>query len=72
MNFIEALFVSLAAIVVGILVFALVVALPTMYLWNWLMPDLFGLTQITFFQAFGLLALASLLFKPTANGGDNK
>jgi hypothetical protein len=33
-----------------------------MALWNWLMPTLFGLTQVTFWQAFGLLALCRLLF----------
>ena len=33
-----------------------------MALWNWLMPDLFGLRPIGFAQAFGLLVLARLLF----------
>jgi hypothetical protein len=32
------------------------------YLWNWLMPPIFGLRQITFWQAFGLLALSRILF----------
>ncbi|MFN0105020.1 MAG: hypothetical protein ACKV2U_23420 [Bryobacteraceae bacterium] len=31
-------------------------------LWNWLMPGIFGLTAITFWQAVGLLALSWLLF----------
>ena len=31
-------------------------------LWNWLMPDLFGLRQITFWQAFGIIVLAKILF----------
>ncbi len=31
-------------------------------LWNWLMPKLFGLTKITFWQAVGLLALSWTLF----------
>ena len=31
-------------------------------LWNWLMPDVFGLHPISFGQAVGLLALAWLLF----------
>jgi hypothetical protein len=29
-------------------------ALPTMWLWDWLMPELFGLKEITLFQAWGL------------------
>ncbi len=31
-------------------------------LWNWLAPALFGFRQITFWQAFGLLALTRILF----------
>ena len=33
-----------------------------MALWNWLMPSLFGLPSVTFWQAFGLLALCRILF----------
>ena len=33
-----------------------------MLLWNWLMPELFGLTTITFWQAFGVTLLARLIF----------
>lgn len=32
------------------------------YLWNWLMPALFGLPSITFWQSVGLLALSWVLF----------
>jgi hypothetical protein len=31
-------------------------------LWNWLMPAIFGLHQITFWQALGLMGLSWLLF----------
>jgi hypothetical protein len=31
-------------------------------LWNWLMPELFGLHEITFWQAIGVLALSRILF----------
>jgi len=31
-------------------------------LWNWLMPALFGLRPVTFWQAVGLLALSWILF----------
>ncbi|MBN1798665.1 MAG: hypothetical protein JW822_08800 [Spirochaetales bacterium] len=37
--------------------------LVVMLLWNWLMPDIFGLKQIDYWQAFGLLALCTILFK---------
>lgn len=33
-----------------------------MLLWNWLMPSIFGLTTIDFWQAIGLFVLARLLF----------
>jgi hypothetical protein len=31
-------------------------------LWNWLMPTIFNLPLINFYQAFGLLLLSKLLF----------
>lgn len=33
-------------------------------LWNWLMPAIFGLTTIDYWQACGLLVLSHLLIKP--------
>ena len=33
-----------------------------MGLWNWLMPAVFGLRVITFWQALGLLVLSRILF----------
>ena len=44
-----------------IAVFAAFTAI-TMLLWNALMPAIFGLTAITFWQALGLMILARLLF----------
>jgi len=44
----------LAAIVIG--------GEAVKYLWNWLMPPIFGWRPITFWQAFGLLALCRILF----------
>ena len=32
------------------------------YLWNWLMPEIFGLHAITYWQAIGLIGLTWLLF----------
>ena len=46
---------------------AVLLGYPLMWLWNWLMPSIFGLTEITFWQALGLNALATILFKPTVN-----
>jgi Ca2+/H+ antiporter, TMEM165/GDT1 family len=52
--------------VLKIVVFLLVVVLgfgqAVLHLWNWLMPVLFHLPLITFWQAVGLLGLSWLLF----------
>jgi hypothetical protein len=32
-------------------------------LWNWLMPEIFGLRAITYWQAAGLMALSWILFR---------
>ncbi|HUU38841.1 MAG TPA: hypothetical protein VMW46_11645 [Candidatus Desulfaltia sp.] len=42
--------------------FAFVFGLVVKVLWNWLMPAIFGLGEITFWQAFGIVLLAKLLF----------
>jgi hypothetical protein len=42
---------------------SLIMALPTMWLWDWLMPELFGLKEITLFQAWGINFLSGMLFK---------
>lgn len=34
----------------------------TMHLWNWLMPDIFGLQEICWMQAMGLVILSKILF----------
>jgi hypothetical protein len=44
----------------------LLLGLPLMLLWNWLMPIIFGLSEISFWQAVGLNLLASILFARTA------
>jgi hypothetical protein len=43
-----------------------------MLLWNWLMPELFGLTTITYWQAFGILILAKILFGFGGGNGPGK
>ena len=55
---------GLAAIVLFAGIFGWLVEI----LWNWIMPPLFGLKAITFWQAFGVLLLAKLLFGGVAPG----
>jgi hypothetical protein len=52
-------------IIVGIAfaaVFALLFAFIVQWLWNLVMPDVFGLKEIGYWQAFGLLILTKILF----------
>ena len=48
--------------ILGIVVFTAIGGGVVMLLWNWLAPALFGLRQVTFWQALGLLALCRILF----------
>jgi hypothetical protein len=48
--------------VVGAGLFALAFGWLVMILWNWLMPAIFHLGPIAYWQAFGLVVLAKLLF----------
>jgi hypothetical protein len=54
--------------VVAMVLFAAVFGWLVEILWNWIMPPLFGLKAITFWQAFGVLLLAKLLFGGVAPG----
>ena len=46
----------------SIVVFATVISgFPAKWLWNWLMPSIFGLKEITFWQAIGLQILAYII-----------
>jgi hypothetical protein len=67
-NVLKVLVISFAAIAVGAFV-AVVTALPVMLLWNVLMPGLFGLPEISFWQALGLSMLSALLFKSSPSSG---
>jgi Ca2+/H+ antiporter, TMEM165/GDT1 family len=45
-----------------VLLAAAVMSFVVMSLWNWLMPGLFALHRINFWQALGLLILGKILF----------
>ena len=46
----------------GLAVFAYLGGQIVRLLWNWLVPPIFGLPALTFWQALGLLALCRILF----------
>lgn len=62
----RALIAIIGRVLVGILIAAmmgLLFGLIVMWLWNWLMPEIFGLGGISFWQAWGLVVLSHILFK---------
>ncbi len=66
--------------IVGIIIFGTIVigglavlfGFVIMWLWNWLMPELFGLTTLTYWQAVGLFILLKLLLGGCGRGGSKK
>ncbi|GEM_PF-1213566 len=62
----QGVFSIVGKVLIGILVaagVALFFGFVVMWLWNWLMPDIFGLNKISFWQAWGLVVLSHILFK---------
>ncbi len=59
---------KVAGLIIGGLAMAtlmgFVFGLLVMWLWNWLMPELFGLKAISFWQAWGIVVLSHILIKP--------
>ena len=55
---------------IGILIVGgiFLLGLVTMHLWNWLMPQIFNLPRINYWQTWGLLLLSCIFFK---NFGSN-
>lgn len=69
-------FLEVLVTIIGVLIIAflldLLFAWPFMLLWNWLMPMIFGLTTLTFWQSFGLMLLVSFLFKGNSTNTSKK
>jgi hypothetical protein len=67
----ELIFKTIGLLLAGfavLVVFGLLLSLPVMLLWNLcLVPAIPGLAQVGWLQAWGILILCGLLFKPTAN-----
>ena len=57
------------AFFIAFLLFILLGGFVVQWLWNWLMPGIFGLRSITWLEAFGLLALSRILFGGFGRGG---
>ena len=62
-------------VILGVLAaaaFALVFGWLVMLLWNWLMPAIFGLGVLTYWQAFGIVVLAKLVFGAVGGRGHHQ
>lgn len=63
MKDLESIFGGVLIFVGVICLLALLLGTPLWILWNMVMPDVFGLPYISFWQAVGLQLVAALLFK---------
>lgn len=55
-------FLSGMLIIILLALASFIIGLLVMFLWNWLMPDLFNLPTINFIQGWGISFLSGLLF----------
>lgn len=66
---------KIIAAVIGIIglviLVALLLALPVMWLWNDLMPHLFGFKELTLWEAFELSLLSGCLFSSKSSSSKN-
>lgn len=60
-------FLKILKIIVCVASAIFVFAVAVMFLWNWLIPDIFNGPTINFIQALGILVLSKILF--TGFGG---
>ena len=59
-----AISIGIGILSIGVIAIVSIVAvILTYFLWNWLMPEIFAVKVITFWQAWGISFLAGILFK---------
>jgi len=63
----EKIIVSFLSVIGIALIIGLLMGFPTMWCWNYLMPELFGLKEINFWQALVMQGLCSALFKSSSS-----
>ena len=59
------------AILIAFALFIVLGGLLVQWLWNWLVPDLFGLRRLTVWEAIGVLTLSRILFGGFGRGGSH-
>lgn len=68
MKALEAFFILIGLFLLS----AILMGFPTMWLWNYVMPYVFGLTPITLYQAIAINFLSSILFKSNVSINNKK
>ena len=57
--------------IIAITGLAILLGFVIMWLWNWLMPMIFGLPELTYWQAVGVFILAKLIFGGFGGSGSS-
>jgi len=66
MNWLKYLIATITAVIMGLftmVIISFISAIPVLFLWNWLMPLIFGITKLTFIQTWGITFLTGILFR---------
>lgn len=69
-DFAEVLTIILGGVFI-VVFFAILSAVPVWLLWNAVVPDIFGLPEISLLQGLALSILSSCLFKSTLSSSKN-
>ena len=70
-HYVTKAFKILFYIILGLVV-AFLVGYVVMHLWNWLMPYLFGVPEVSYWQAVGVLVLSKIIFGFGGGDGPSK
>jgi len=65
-------FFKVVFMIIAAIVFLLLFGYGFMLLWNWLMPDVFGLPALSYWKAVGILVMAKILFGSFEGMGSKK
>jgi hypothetical protein len=58
--------------ILGMLLFIAIGGWAVQYLWNWLLPSLFGWREVSFWEALGMLVLCRILFGGFGSHGSGR
>lgn len=59
-------------IFIAVILLGFLLVWPMVWMWNFVMPDIFGLPEITYWQMFWLYCLIQILFKLNVTINNNK